>query len=373
MKRILGILSLTLLMIIPDAQIFAQGEAAVPFLMIAPGARNGGMGEGGVALPNDVNAIYWNPAGLALQYEDPEFDFKNQISLMHVKWLPQFNFSDLWYDYLAARFYLEDIGMLGFSITYLNLGENQWTSAQGELLGTFDSKEYAIGVSYAAKIKPNLALGTTLKYIRSDLSPIEVTVGNERGEGRAHSLAVDLGVLWTPAFEFFENRLNAGMNISNIGPKITYIDQKQADPLPTNLKAGLAYTAYDDGFNKLNVIYDLNKLLVYRKKLTVQDSSGTPDNFLKAIFWSSWTKYSFSEQLRRLTHSIGVEYYYGSLIALRTGFFYEDPSYGARKFFTFGGGLEVSMFKFDFSYLYTWSDEEHPLSDTMRYSLTISF
>lgn len=364
MKRTLAILYLVIMALFPVDMLLAQGEAAVPFLMIAPGARNGGMGEGGVALPIDVNAVYWNPAGLAFQYDDPENSYKNEISLMHSKWLPQFNFSDLWYDFLAARFYIEDIGMLGVSLTYLNLGENVHTDENGNELGTFDSKEYAIGVSYAAKLKPNLSLGTTLKYIRSELSNVQV--GSENQDGRAHTLAVDLGVLWTPAYNFLDNRLNVGVNLSNVGPKITYIDQKQADPIPTNFKAGLAYKVFDDGFNKFHVIYDMNKLLV------VRDSSSS-DNFMKAIFYSSWTNYGFSEQLRRLTHSLGIEYHYGTLIALRSGFFYEDPSYGARKFITFGGGLEVSMFKFDFSYLWTWADEDHPLSDTIRYSLTVSF
>ena len=93
------------------SNIWAQGEAAVPFLLIAPGARPCGMGEAGVALADEATAVFWNPAGLAFQYENPEVDKQGEISVMHVKWLPQFNFSDLWYDYLAGRYYIEDIGM----------------------------------------------------------------------------------------------------------------------------------------------------------------------------------------------------------------------------------------------------------------------
>ena len=103
MKRLLKYSVCSILMIIAANNLYAQGESAVPFLLIAPDARPGGMGEAGVALAENATAIWWNPAGLAFQYEDPETDNKGEASLMHVKWLPQFNFSDLWYDYLAAR------------------------------------------------------------------------------------------------------------------------------------------------------------------------------------------------------------------------------------------------------------------------------
>ena len=361
MRKITILLGLLLMSSLGVSNLFAQGEAAVPFLLIAPGARNGGMGEAGVALANDANAVYWNPAGLAFQYDDPERDKKNEISLMHSKWLPQFNFSDLFYEFMAARFYIEGIGMVGGSFTFLNLGKNVWTDENGNELGTFDSNEFAIALSYSTKIQENMGIGVNLKYIRSNLS--NVSVGSENRDGRAHTLAVDIGYLWKPAYDIFNNRFSFGANLSNFGPKITYIDQAQADPLPTNLRLGIAYDVIDDGFNKLTFVYDTNRLLV------VKDTSGTSDNVFKAVFYSAWAE----GDLAAFTHSLGLEYRYGTLIALRTGYFYEDPSHGARKFFTFGAGLEYSIFGIDFSYLYTWEDEDHPLSDTVRFSLAVKF
>ena len=361
MRKITLLLGILLMSSLGVSNLFAQGEAAVHFLLIAPGARNGGMGEAGVALANDANAVYWNPAGLAFQYEDPEKDKKNEISLMHSKWLPQFNFSDLFYEFMAARFYIEGIGMVGGSFTFLNLGKNVWTDENGYELGTFDSNEFAIALSYSTKIQENMGIGVNLKYIRSNLS--NVSVGSENRDGRAHTLAVDIGYLWKPAYDIFNNRFSFGANLSNFGPKITYIDQAQADPLPTNLRLGIAYDVIDDGFNKLTFVYDTNRLLV------VKDTSGTSDNVFKAVFYSAWAE----GDLAAFTHSLGLEYRYGTLIALRTGYFYEDPSHGARKFFTFGAGLEYSIFGIDFSYLYTWEDEDHPLSDTVRFSLAVKF
>jgi len=361
MKKQTILIGLIAILLISSGEIFAQGDAAVPFLLIAPGARQGGMGEAGVAYCNDATAVYWNPAGLAFQYQDPEKDSKGEVSLMHVKWLPQFNFDDLFYDFLAARYYVEDLGMFGASLTYLNLGTNQATDENGNSLGNFESFEYAITASYATKLKDNLSLGFNLKFIQSNLTTDIIQVGSENRDGRASAFAVDVGVLWRPAWEIFDNRFSVGANLSNFGPKMTYVDEAQADPLPTNLRLGLAYKVLDDEFNKITLVYDTNRLLVAR------DEQGS-DNVFEAVFYSSWTQKDF---FKRFTHSVGAEYWYGDLIALRAGYFYEDVDYGDRKFLTFGGGLKYYIFGIDFGYIS--ADDEHPLSDTMRFSFLVQF
>ena len=346
---------------------FSQGESAVPFLLISPGARAGGMGEAGVALASDATAVFWNPAGLAFQYEDPEEDSRGEVSFMHVKWLPQFNFDDLFFDYLAGRYYVEDIGMFGGSITFLNLGKNVYTNDQGDELGTFDSFEYAITASYATKLKQNLSMGVNIKFIHSHLfnhKDLGSGVGAELSDGMSSSFAVDVGVLWIPAYEFFKNKFSFGANLSNFGPKMTYIDEAQADPLPTNLKLGVAYKLLDDDFNRITLVYDINRLLVYR------DKNGA-DGVIEAAFYSVWVKQSLKKRLQKFIHSIGLEYWYGNLIALRTGYFYEHENAGGRKFLTFGGGIKYSIFGFDFGYIS--AEEDHPLSDTMRFSVLVHF
>ena len=364
MKIILMLLLLLLLIPSFHTGLYAQGEATVLFLMINPGAREGGMGEAGVALANDANAIYWNPAGLAFQYNDPEVDKKGEATLMHVNWLPQFNLGDMYYEYAAGRYFLQDIGMVGLAIQYINYGESIWTGEDygetGRELGRFNSSEVAFTGSYALKVRENVGLGINLKYIYSRLSPIEVQVGTEKGKGIASSFAVDLGVLYHPGFS---KNLSLGANISNIGPKVSYVDYAQADPLPTNLRVGFAYHLLKSQFNTLTFVYDANKLMVNRP------DSVHVDGVFKAMLYSSWTN---GDVLTKFTHSFGLEYWYTDLIALRAGYFYEDPSAGGRKFWTFGGGLRYSVFGFDFSYIYA-SVEDHPLSDTMRFSLGILF
>lgn len=153
-----------------------------------------------------------------------------------------------------------------------------------------------------------------------------------------------------------------GLNLSNMGPKITYIDAKQADPLPTNLKIGLSYKALDSEFNKLTLSIDTNKLLVVRHK------DGTSDSFYKAIF-SSWSDGSIADQMNRLISSAGAEYVYNNMIHLRAGYYYDYE--GRVKYPTFGAGLQYAKYRFDFAYVA--AAEGHPLSDTMRFSLTAGF
>lgn len=348
MALVLGIGSL--------ATVNAQGEAAVLFLLINPGARQGGMGEAGVAAPNDATAIYWNPAGLAFQYDKPEENPRGQASIMHVQWLPQFNLSDLYYDYAAGRFYLKNVGMVGLGIQYMNYGENVQTDVQGNEVGRFTSNEFAVTGSYALKLQNNLGFGVNLKYIYSKLS--DVSVDAEKGKGIGTSFAVDLGLLYHPGFA---KNLSLGVNLSNFGPKITYIDKEQADPIPTNLRLGLAYRIINSEFNKLTFVYDANRLLVPR------DEEKRRKSFVSYIY-NGWD----GSVLKRFSHSFGLEYWYTNLIALRSGYFYEDPSFGDRNFWTFGGGLKIAFLGVDFSYILATADD-HPLANTMRFSLSADF
>ena len=339
---------------------FAQGEATGLFLLINPGARQGGMGEAGVAVANDVNAIYWNPGGLAFQYDDPETQSRGEATIMHVNWLPQFNLSDLYYDFAAARYYLPGIGTVGFAIQFMNYGEIAVTSDQSpDPIDFFTSNEMAFTGSYAVKVKDNLGVGVNLKFVYSRLSPIE-GVSAEKGKGIGSTFAIDLGVLYHPGFS---KRLSLGANISNLGPKITYVDKEQADPIPSNLRLGLAYRLMDSEFNKLTVVYDANRLLVPKDEEKRVESVMT-------YFVSTWG--DGADQFKRFTHSVGLEYWYTNLIALRTGYFYEDPDFGGRKFWTFGGGVYISFFGVDFSYILA-SVDDHPLANTMRFSLLAKF
>jgi hypothetical protein len=380
MKSRLMFFVLAAVAVVPTA-LYAQGESAVPFLLISPNSRASSMGEAGVALADDAAAMYWNPAGLA-------FQDGGQASITHSKWLPQFNQSDLFYDFLAASQHFESLGgTVGASVTYLNLGEFIHTLSNGPTeISRWKSFEYAVAVGYGAKVSHSVGLGVNLRLIHSALSPIGA--GAEQGTGIATSVSFDIAALYRPMdLEIpliglgLGDRLTIGVNLSNLGPKITYIDAAQADPLPTNLRLGFAYRIVKSQYNNITATVDFDRLLVRRYaevRDTVRNSSGEilstnfqaahVDNLPKSLI-TAWG----DNGLRKVTAGGGLEYWYGDpgLIALRVGYFYEDPSFGGRKFLTFGAGLRYDIYGFDFSYIS--APDVSPLAGTLRFSLLVSW
>lgn len=357
--------------VLPKA-VQAQGEAAVTFLLLAPDSRAGGIGESGAGLADNSAAIFWNPAGIA-------FLSGSELSLTHSNWLPQFNL-DLFYDYLTYRQYIEDLdGSVTASITYMNFGEFIRTGPDSpEEIGRFRSFDAALTLGYATKVHPDWGLGFNFRLIHSRLS--DQPVAEEQGKGVATSVSFDIAGMWRPGdleiplIGNIGNKFSIGMNLSNLGPKIYYIDRAQADPIPTNFRLGFAAKLFDDDYNSLLYTLDFSKLLI--SKDTVNNTS---KEFYEAVF-TAWGDRPFSEELRDIVTSTGLEYVYGTpgdfLFALRTGFFYEDPSYGNRKFLTFGAGIRYDIYGFDFSYITTSAfkgGENHPLSETLRFTISIGW
>ncbi|RKY90216.1 MAG: hypothetical protein DRQ01_09540, partial [Ignavibacteriae bacterium] len=296
---------------------------------------------------------------------------------------------DLFYDFLTYRGYIEDLdGSVTASITFMNFGEFVRTGEHDPTpLGTFRSFDAALTLGYATKLDPDWGVGINFRLIHSRLSP--KSVGEEEGSGVATSVSFDIAGMWRPEhLDIFglnlDNSLSIGVNLSNLGPKIYYIDQAQADPIPTNFRLGFAAQIINDEFNSLVFTLDFSKLLVSKTTKTVIEDGDTTtvsesDDWYEAIF-TAWGDKPISEELRDIVTSMGLEYWYGTpgdfLFALRTGYFYEDPSYGNRKFLTFGAGIRYDIYGFDFSYITTsvFKDgENHPLSDTLRFTVLIGW
>jgi hypothetical protein len=373
MKVFLSFCLISLMIVSIPVKSFAQGEAAVPFLLLAPDSRFGALGESGTGLADNSAAIFWNPAGIA-------FLTGTEVTITHSNWLPQFNL-DLFYDYLTFRTYLEDLkGSVTASVTYMNFGEFVRT---GEIdptpLGTFRAFDAALTLGYATKLGNDWGVGLNFRIIHSQLS--DKPTGEEKGTGVATSVSFDIAGLWRPAYlNIFgwelENRLSIGANLSNMGPKITYIDQAQSDPIPTNFRLGFAFQLFNDEFNSLTYTLDFSKLLVSRTTVIQNgDTTSQSDSWYEAIF-TSWGDQPISEELRDIVTTMGLEYWYGTpgdfLFALRAGYFYEDPSYGNRKFMTFGAGLRYDIYGFDFSYLSS-IESNHPLDGTLRFTILIGW
>ncbi len=372
MKVIIRLVLVSILFTMVQKITYGQGEAAVPFLELAPDSRGGSMGESGAGLADNSAAIFWNPAGIA-------FLKGSEVSFTHSNWLPQFGL-DLSYEYLTYRQFISDIsGSLTASVTYMNYGEFVRTSETDQVLGTFHSFDAALTVGYATKISDDWGLGLNFRIIHSVLSAIGTA--SEQGSGISTSVSFDLGGMWRPGkliIPFTDTDIggdfSVGANLSNMGPKMYYIDKQQADPIPTNFRLGFAYNIYKDKFNSLIYTLDFSKLLINK-----DTTSQTSQEFYQAIF-TSWGNRPFSQELQSIQTSMGLEYWYGEpgdfLFALRAGYFYEDPSFGNRKFLTFGAGIRYDIYGFDFSYLTTSvfpNGDQSPLNDTLRFTISIGW
>lgn len=272
---------------------------------------------------------------------------KKGLSLMHVKWLPELA-NDLYYEYLTGNYYLEGWGTFGAAITFLSMGQNEWRDEQGNLLGTFTSYDMAFSASYGTSFTDWLRFGLTFKFIYSHLA--EVGAGREKGKGIATSFAVDAGLNGDMPVK----GLRWATVVQNIGPNIAYIDAAQADPLPRNLKLGVAFTPIGptkalikNEYNRLSLALDINKDLI--------DLGSKP----------------FKEEVDDIIGNIGVEYSYADFLFLRGGFVRDKYIPPDGTYFTFGAGVKYANFQFDFAYIP--KKEDLTLSGITRVSISVSF
>lgn len=358
------------------------GGSAVVFLKIEPDSRAAGMGNAGVALADNASATFWNPAGLA-------FQTGSEASITHSNWLPEFN-AGLFYEYLVAKHHVPGWGTFGGHLTYLFLGEHDGRDEENNPTGTFRSYDLATGASWGGKLTDQFGVGTSVRFIYSNLAPGQ-TVGSQETKAGV-STAFDLAGLyrfdkWSLG-EQMKGQLSLGFNLANMGPKIQYSDNAQRDPIPTNLRFGYAWTMEFDEFNKMTLVTDFNKDLIHYSTIEGDSTTGTrreADPFYEAIF-SSWSSVEIrsnplSEEdpefetlsvLDQMTVGMGLEYWYNNQFAMRGGYFFEDPNNGNRKFMTLGAGVRVNVIGVDFSYIYAL-EEDSPLANTMRFSLLVDF
>ncbi|MEM6287709.1 MAG: type IX secretion system outer membrane channel protein PorV [Bacteroidota bacterium] len=381
--RALGLAAVGALLAAPaSAQNDVVLTTAVPFLQIEPDSRAAGMGMTGVALADNAYAPFWNPAGLAGQTG-------TEVSFTHAPWLPALG-ANLSYEHLTAKHGLGSAGTLGGHLTYFDLGTQIATDDQGNSLGEFSSYELSVGASYGYPVTENLAVGTGARLIYSNLTGGLDVLDAETSAGV--SVGVDLGVKYTaPDLGIGQSsRPSLAFNLANMGPGISYTEDNEfPDAIPTTLRFGGALDTQLDDFNRVVVALDLNKVLVNR------DSTGEYDPFYQALF-SSWQTRRVKtargvegtcaelqaddntdndcrdiSALRSLTLGAGLEYWYNDLLALRSGYFYEDPANGNRQFLTFGAGIRYSLVGVDISYIYAL-EEDSPLADQLRFSLLLN-
>jgi hypothetical protein len=343
---------------------------AVPFLLITPDARSGGMGEAGVAVIPDVNTTSINPS--KLPFLDKPYGFSVSYSPWLKSLVPDINLA-----FLSGYYKLDERSTLGSSMRFFSLGEIQYIDNNQQDMGVYNPYELAFDVTYARKFGESFSLGTSLRYIYSNLSSGQISGGDQTRPGSA--VAVDVSAYYKqPTFLLGSDAIiSGGIHISNIGTKMSYSDRAVKMFLPANLKVGAASTFLIDDYNQFTFAMDLNKLLVPTQPLYENGkilAGKDPDRSVPAGIFGSFNDApgGFREELKEINIAAGIEYWYNQQFAVRTGYFFEDPQKGGRRYLTLGAGLKYNVFHMDFAYIIA-NVQKSPLANTLRFSLLFNF
>ena len=345
---------------------------AVPFLRIAPDARAGAMGDVGLATPATAASMHWNPAKLAFAEKYTSLTFS------YTPWLKQL-VDDIYLAYATGYKQLNDKQTIGISLLYFNLGNIQFTDIQGQDAGSFNPRELKTDVAIANKLTDHLSLSLALRYVYSNLASGQQSGGSVIKPG--HAASADISTFYTNSAEIstYKSDYAFGMNISNLGTKISYTQNTQKDFIPMNLGLGGSFTLHLDEYNKFTFASDLNKLLVPTPvELDVDPQNGIYDYKEMSVPAGLFSSFNdapggFSEEMAELIWSVGAEYWYADQFAVRGGYFHEAATKGNRQFLTAGIGLKFNVIGIDVSYLVPTNNQASPLDNTLRFALTFDF
>ncbi|MBM3401802.1 MAG: type IX secretion system outer membrane channel protein PorV [Bacteroidetes bacterium] len=345
-------------------------QTAAPFLLITPDARSGAMGDVGVALSPDANSMHWNPAKLAF------IDKPTGFSASYTPWLRNL-VPDVDLGYLSMYHRLDGRNTISGALRYFSYGSIQLTDNSQNDIGVYSPNEFSVEGSFSRRLGDGFSLGTTLRYIRSSLSNGQF---NGQDIQPATALAADASGYFKTGTVMFgrDTELALGLNLSNIGSKMSYSEGGSKSFLPANMKLGAASTFLLDELNTFTLALDMNKLLVPTNP--IRDVNGTivegrdPDRSVPAAIFGSFSDApgGFSEEFSEISFSLGTEYWYNRQFALRSGYFYEAPTKGDRRYLTLGAGLKYNVFNLDFAYLLA-NQQTSPLAQTLRFSLVFNF
>lgn len=339
-------------------------STVVPFLNFAPDSRSSGMGDVGVSTSPDINSQHWNPAKFAFMESNAG------VSFSVTPWLRKL-VDDINLFYATGYYKLDNLQAVSASVRYFSLGELNYTNEEGDYIYTGKPNEFALDVAYSRLLSEKFSGSIAMRYIRSHLSQGSSSATDELKAG--NSFAADIAFYFRHQTAIKRNRtdISAGIVISNIGSKMTYDDQNK-EYLPANLKLGGGISYEVDPYNELAFHVELNKLLVPTPISLDDDPEQDYKNLsVPASIFKSFgdAPGGFKEEMQEINFSVGVEYIYNKLFALRAGYFHEHENKGNRKFASAGAGIKFNMISIDASYVIPVV-ANNPLSNTVRLSLS---
>ena len=379
-KRLFSILMLSLTAVCAMAQdnktdMFNPVNYSVTSQMIAPDARSAGMGDVGAATDPDVNSQYWNPAKYPFNIS------RAGVSLNYTPWLRQL-VSDIDLANLVGYYRIGDYSAVSGSLRYFSLGEvmTNWTGGDDfSNAETIKPYEMSLDVAYSLMLSEQFSIAAGVRWIYSDLT---YDYHDDTSPGSA--FAADLAFYYNNYLNLGDRecQLGLGLNVSNIGSKISFGGDDNSEFIPTNLRLGASLMVPVDEYNRFSIAADANKLLVptYPKRteeetneeyqLRVQKDYYDVSS-ISGIFKSfSDAPNGFKEELQEIQWSVGAEYVYHDQFSIRAGYHHESANKGNRKYFTLGAGFKMSVFSLDAGYVIATA-KSNPLDQTLRFSLAL--
>ena len=354
------------------ANMFNPINTSVTSQTIAPDARAAGMGDVGVATDPDVVSQYWNPA------KYPFTISRAGVALNYTPWLRQL-VSDIDLAYLVGYYRIGDYSAVSGSLRYFSLGEVYTNSSMtGEDDMTINPYEMSLDVAYSLMLSEHFSISAGVRWIYSDLT-YDYTEDTSPGS----AFAADISMYYQNYINLGprECQLGLGLNVSNIGSKITFGGDDNSEFIPTNLRLGASLMIPIDEYNRFTIAADANKLLVptYPKQNEGESTEDYTERVQKdyydvssisGIFKSFGdAPNGFKEELQEIQWSVGAEYIYNDKFALRAGYHHESDNKGNRKYFTVGAGFRMNVFSLDAGYVIATA-KSNPLDQTLRFSLS---
>ena len=330
---------------------FNPVNSAVTSQTIAPDARAGSMGDVGAATDPDVNSQYWNPAKYPFNIS------RAGVAINYTPWLRQL-VNDIDLAQLVGYYRIGDYSAVSASLRYFSLGEVQLSESGNGM--TINPYEMSVDVAYSLMLSEKFSLAAAVRWIYSDL-----TYDYTDDTSPASAFAADIACYYQNYINLGsrECQLGLGMNISNIGSKITFGGSDRSEFIPTNLRLGASLMIPIDDYNRISFAADANyDARVEKDYYDVSSISGIFKSFSDAPG-------GFSEELKEIQWSAGAEYVYNDKFALRAGYHHESESKGNRKYFTVGAGFKMSVFSLDAGYVIATA-KSNPLDQTLRFSLS---
>lgn len=348
--------------------IFNPVNTSVTSQMIAPDARAAGMGDVGAATDPDVNSQYWNPA------KYPFCISRAGVSLNYTPWLRQL-VSDMSVAYLSGYYRIGDYSAVSASLRYFSLGEVFTDDSEDAM--TINPYEMSVDVAYSLMLSEKFSIAAGVRWIYSDLT---YDYHDDTSPGSA--FAADIACYYNDYINIGERecQLGLGLNISNIGSKITFGGSENSEFIPTNMRLGASLMIPVDEYSRFTIAADANKLLVPTYPL--QEEGELDEDYKRRVQTDYYDVSSisgifksfgdapggFKEELQEVNWSVGAEYVYNDKFSLRAGYHHESENKGNRKYFTVGAGFRMSAFTLDCGYVIATA-KSNPLDQTMRFTL----